>query len=373
MTHLSSVFRDPEAVQRIAGAIARATTRSWTVMEVCGGQTHSIVKHGLEQLLPGSIEILHGPGCPVCVTPLELIDKARILSKRSGVTLCSFGDMLRVPGTDGDLISARAEGADVRVVYSPLDAVALARRIPDRQIVFFAVGFETTSPAHAMAVKVAARENLGNFSILSSQVLVPPSLMAILESPDSRVQGFLGPGHVSTVMGTSQYDGLARRFGVPIVITGFEPVDILAGVLALVKMLERGESGVEIAYARAVEPAGNRAAQETVFEIFEVCDRSWRGIGLLPRSGLKLRPEFARYDAESRFEISTDSRESELCKSGSVLRGLLRPVDCPAFGKACTPETPLGATMVSSEGACAAYYRYRMLASATTDRVEGRP
>jgi hydrogenase expression/formation protein HypD len=351
-------FRDGASVARLRDAIARATTRPWVLMEVCGGQTHSIVRYGLDELLPG-IELVHGPGCPVCVTPLSTIDRAHAIAARPGITFCSFGDMLRVPGSDGDLLSLRAAGADVRVVYSPLDALGLAARLPDRQVVFFAIGFETTAPANAMAIALAKRRGLRNFTALVSHVVVPPSMTAILQSPGNRVQGFLGPGHVCTVMGTREYEPIARRYRVPIVVTGFEPVDLLDGVLRCVTQLEAGRADVEIQYGRAVSAAGNVAAQELVDEVFERCDRSWRGVGAIPKSGLRLRDEYRDHDAELRFEVDAiETRESPLCISGRILRGLAKPCDCPAFGRQCTPTTPLGATMVSQEGACAAYFAY---------------
>jgi len=352
-------YRDGETARTLARAIAKTVTRPWTIMEVCGGQTHSIVRHGVDELLPPSIELVHGPGCPVCVTSLETIDRAHAIAAEPGVTFCSFGDMLRVPGSNGDLFSLRARGADVRIVYSPLDALALARALPDRRVVFFAIGFETTAPANAMAVSMARARKIENFSVLVSHVLVPPMIEALLEAPDNRVQGFLGPGHVCTVMGTSEYEPLARRHRVPIAIAGFEPVDILDGILRVVRQLEAGTASVENAYARLVRPEGNLPARKLLDEIFEVCDRKWRGIGPVPKSGYKLRPALRAHDAERLFEVaSIETRESPDCISGQVLRGLKKPHDCPAFGKACTPESPLGATMVSSEGACAAYFAY---------------
>ena len=352
--------RDPEQVRELLARIRSTATRPWTLMEVCGGQTHAIAKHGLAELLPESIELLHGPGCPVCVTPLETIDRAHALARLPDVVLCSFGDMLRVPGSSGDLSSCRAAGADVRVVYSPLDALALAKKLPDRQIVFLAVGFETTAPANAMAVRAAAAQGVKNFSVLSSHVLVPPALEAILGAEGCRVQAFLGPGHVCTIMGTAEYEDVARRHSIPIAIAGFEPVDLLSGVLAVVQRLEAGEPGVSISYAHAVRPEGNSAARATVDEVFEVTDQVWRGIGTIPKSGLSLRDRWAELDAMKRFDVRVaEVRESPLCIAGEVLRGVKRPTECPAFGKACTPETPLGATMVSSEGACAAYFRFK--------------
>ena len=353
-------YRDAAPVRTLAAAIARQVTRPWTIMEICGGQTHSIVKFGLDELLPPAITLVHGPGCPVCVTPVELIDAAVALAARPGVTGCSFGDMLRVPGTGADLLTARARGGDVRMVYSPLDAVTFAAQNPGREVVFFAVGFETTAPANAMAAVQARRLGLRNFSLLVSHVLVPPAIEAILSAPDNRVQGFLAAGHVCTVMGTAEYAPLAARFRVPIVVTGFEPVDILQGVLACVGQLESGRAEVANAYARAVRPEGNVHARRVMQEVFMVVDRNWRGIGRIPASGFGLRPEFAGYDAARRFGMPADAPpESTECISGLIMRGVKKPQECPAFGVRCTPERPLGAPMVSSEGACAAYYRYR--------------
>jgi hydrogenase expression/formation protein HypD len=350
-------YRDHEAAGRLARAIAREATRPWTIMEVCGGQTHSIVRYGVDGMLPESLELLHGPGCPVCVTSLETVDRAHAIAARPGVIFCSYGDMLRVPGSRGDLARARSEGADVRIVYGPLDALNIARRNPARPVVFFAIGFETTAPANAMAVHVAREQGITNFSALVSHVLVPPALGAIFGAPGNRVQGLLGPGHVCSVMGTSEYEPIAARYGVPIVITGFEPVDLLEGVLKLVRQLERGEAAVEVQYGRVVKPAGNAASLALVERVFEVCDRKWRGVGEIAKSGLRLRPEYAAQDAEQRFAVADlTARECPDCISGDVLRGLKKPLDCAAFGKRCTPDRPLGATMVSSEGACAAYF-----------------
>jgi hydrogenase expression/formation protein HypD len=352
-------FRDGALAQKLAAAISRATTRPWTIMEVCGGQTHAILKYGLDQLLPPGIELLHGPGCPVCVTPLEMIVRAHAIAARPEVIFCSFGDMLRVPGPDGDLLRLKSEGKDIRILYSPLDAVKLAESHPDKQVVFFAVGFETTAPANAMAAWLARRRGLTNFSLLVSHVLVPPSLSFILQAPGNRVQAFLGPGHVCTVMGTREYESISKRYRVPIVVTGFEPLDLLQGVLAAVEQLERAEARVDNRYARVVRDEGNRASQALLQEVFEVCDRPWRGIGLLPKSGLRLSHEYRAFDAERRFEVQAMAvSEPRACISGQVLRGLKKPTDCAAYGKACTPQTPLGATMVSSEGACAAYFHY---------------
>jgi hydrogenase expression/formation protein HypD len=352
-------YRDAAAAEKLAAAIAREATRPWVIMEVCGGQTHSIVRYGVDEMLPPAIELVHGPGCPVCVTPLEMIDRAHAIASRPDVTFCSYGDMLRVPGSQGDLLSRKAQGADVRVVYSPLDTLAIAAGDPGRRVVFFAIGFETTAPANAMAVREAHRRGLSNWSALVSHVLVPPAIASVLASPENRVQAFLGPGHVCTVMGASEYAPIARRFGVPIVITGFEPVDILEGVLLAVRQLEGGRAEVENQYARAVRPGGNPAAREVVTEVFEVCDRKWRGVGTIPRSGYRLAPRYRAHDAELVFEVAgIETRESPECISGEILRGLKKPHDCPAFGRSCTPERPLGATMVSSEGACAAYYTH---------------
>lgn len=352
-------YRDGSAARKLADAIARTATRPWTIMEVCGGQTHTIVKYGIDRLLPGAIELVHGPGCPVCVTALETIDRAHAIAARPGVTFCSFGDMLRVPGSRGDLLQLKSQGADVRVVYSPLDAVNLAAAHPERKVVFFAIGFETTAPPNAMAVWLARKRNLRNFSALVSHVLVPPMMTALLEAPDNRVQGFLGAGHVCTVMGLSEYEPLARRFRVPIVVAGFEPLDLLDGVLRTVVQLEAGRGEVENRYARAVRPEGNPASRRLIEDVFEVCDRKWRGVGPIPRSGFRLRDEFRDHDAERLFEVAhIETHESSACISGEILKGLKKPHDCPAFGKECTPLTPLGATMVSSEGACAAYHAY---------------
>jgi hydrogenase expression/formation protein HypD len=352
-------YRDPAAAAQIAQAIHRLVTRPWTIMEVCGGQTHTIVKSGLQDLLPPRVTLVHGPGCPVCVTPLELIDSAVAIASRPEVIFCSFGDMLRVPGSTGSLLEAKSRGADVRIVYSPLDALKLARTNPDRQAVFFAVGFETTAPANAMAVWQAARESLGNFSILVAHVLVPPAIEAILSSPNCRVQAFLAAGHVCAVMGYEQYEPLARRYRVPIVVTGFEPLDLLEGVHMALAQLESGRAEVENQYSRAVRREGNRPAQERIAEVFEVGPRTWRGIGDIPSSGLRLREPYRRFDALVRFPAALGhAEESNECIAGLVLQGLRKPHECPAFAVRCTPERPLGAPMVSSEGACAAYYLY---------------
>ncbi len=362
-------YRDAGEARRYARALRRLVTRPWTLMEVCGGQTHSIVRFGVDELLPPEISLVHGPGCPVCVTPIELIDAAVEIAARPEVIFTSFGDMLRVPGNRGDLLAAKARGADVRMVYSPLDAVALARENPAREVVFFAVGFETTAPANAMAVHRAARGGLGNFSLLVSHVLVPPAIEAILKAPGNRVQGFLAAGHVCTVMGFTEYEPLARRYGVPIVVTGFEPLDILQGVTMCVRQLEEDRAEVENQYSRSVRREGNAEARRLIREVFEIVPRRWRGIGEIPASGLALRGPYAAHDAERRFGVATrrDEEPSE-CISGQVLTGLRKPADCPAFAIRCTPERPLGAPMVSSEGACAAYFRYRRAARAEVTR-----
>jgi len=353
-------YRDAGRAQECARAIARSVTRPWTIMEVCGGQTHAIVKFGSDELLPRDITLVHGPGCPVCVTPLELIDKAITIASKPRVIFCSFGDMLRVPGSHADLLSVKASGGDVRIVYSPTDSVRLAREHPDRQVVFFAVGFETTAPANAMAAFQARREQLANFSMLVSHALVPPAMSAILSAPHNRVQGFLAAGHVCAVMGYHEYEPLAHEYRVPIVVTGFEPVDILQGIRHCVLQLEAGEAKVENQYARAVKREGNLPAQHMVREVFQVIDRKWRGIGAIRSSGFGLGPAYAEFDAERRFGLADyHADEPSECLSGLVLQGVRKPVDCPAFGTRCTPEHPLGATMVSNEGACAAYYRYR--------------
>ena len=362
-------FRQPELARKLADEIRQTVTRPWTLMEVCGGQTHAFLRFGLESLLPPEIELVHGPGCPVCVTPLELIDKAIAIAARPEVIFCSFGDMLRVPGSGSDLFRVRAAGGDVRVVYSPLDCLALAQAHPDRQVVFFAIGFETTAPGNAMAVWQARQRGIANFSLLVSHVRVPPAITAILSAPGNRVQGFLAAGHVCTVMGYWEYEPLAERFHVPIVVTGFEPTDLLQGILQAVRQLERGQHVVENAYGRAVRCEGNQPAQQLIAQVFEPCDRAWRGIGVIPDSGWRLRDEFAAFDAERRFDVGQiQTQESSICISGLVLQGRRKPTECPAFGTLCTPAHPLGATMVSSEGACAAYYRYGHLANALIDR-----
>ncbi|HNT54412.1 MAG TPA: hydrogenase formation protein HypD [Anaerolineaceae bacterium] len=359
IARLTDDFRDGTLVQRVIAEIRRTVTRPWVLMEICGGQTHSILQSGLDQLLPPEVELVHGPGCPVCVTSLELIDRALAIARRSDVIFCSFGDMLRVPGSQGDLFSIRAAGGQVRVVYSPLDAVRIAQQNPDKQVVFFAIGFETTAPANAASVLQAQGLGLTNYSVLVSQVCVPPAMHAILSAPNRRVQAFLAAGHVCTVMGYWEYLPIAHQYQIPIVVTGFEPLDMVQGILMSVRQLERGTCEVQNAYPRLVTEAGNRAAQAIIQKVFEPCDRNWRGIGLIPASGWGLRPEFSAFDAEKRFEVGgIQTQESPLCQAGLVLQGLLKPAACPAFGTLCTPQNPLGAPMVSSEGACAAYFRY---------------
>ena len=352
-------YRDPEVAAGLLREIRRVVRSPWVIMEVCGGQTHSIVRYGIDRMLPEEIELVHGPGCPVCVTALETIDRAHAIAARPDVIFTSFGDMLRVPGSHGDLLSLRGRGADVRVVYSPLDAVGIARQNPDKSVVFLGIGFETTAPANAMALVQARRLRVPNFSMLLSHVLVPPSIAAILQTRGNRVQAFLGPGHVCAVVGYREYEAIAARYGVPIVITGFEPVDLLEGILMAVRQLEAGQAVVENQYTRTVTRDGNYIAREIIHEVFEVTDRKWRGIGAIPKSGYKISYEYRDYDADRLFavdEIATE--EPAACISGMVLRGLKKPCDCPAFGTTCTPRTPLGATMVSAEGACAAYYQY---------------
>jgi hydrogenase expression/formation protein HypD len=352
-------YRDDRVARSLVDRISATVTRPWTLMEVCGGQTHTLIRQGIDQVLPSEIELVHGPGCPVCVTPVALIDRAVEIAKLREAIVCSFGDMLRVPGTAEDLFMARAAGGDVRVVYSPLDALTIARDNPDRTVVFFAVGFETTAPANAMAVRQAHRLGIENFTLLVAHVLVPPAIAAILVSPGNRVQGFLAPGHVCAIKGWREYEPIARDFGVPLVVTGFEPVDLLEGIAMLVRQLEEGRHEVENQYVRAVVREGNEAAQRVVGEVFETADRAWRGIGVIEKSGLRLRETYAHHDAEVRFPAAGDAppaSESEICIAGDVLRGRAKPHDCPAFGTLCTPERPLGAPMVSSEGACAAYF-----------------
>ncbi len=352
-------YRDEAAALGLVEAIRRRVTRPWTFMEICGGQTHTLIKAGLDRLLPEEVTLVHGPGCPVCVTPVEMIDKALAIARRPEVVFTSFGDMLRVPGSRGDLLAVKSEGGDVRIVYSPLDAVALARRLPERQVVFFAVGFETTAPANAMAVWQARAFALANFSILCSHVLVPPAMEAILGSPANRVQAFLAAGHVCTVMGYREYEPIAARHRVPIVVTGFEPLDLLQGAYMALAALEEGRCGVENQYSRLVTRDGNLPAQELLAKVFKVCDRAWRGIGTIPASGYRLAEEFRAFDAERRFDVgAVAAREAPECIAGEILQGRKKPHQCAAFGTRCTPERPLGAPMVSSEGACAAYYAY---------------
>lgn len=358
-------FHDPVRARALLGAIEAAVTRPWAIMEVCGGQTHSILRNGIDQLLPHQVELIHGPGCPVCVTPLEMIDRALAIAARPEVIFCSFGDMLRVPGSADDLFSVKARGGDVRVVYSPLDAVRIAEEHPDREVAFFAIGFETTAPGAAMAVLRARNLGLTNFSVLVSHVLVPPAMRAVASSPASRIDGFLAAGHVCTVMGTQEYEPLARELGMPIVVTGFEPLDVLEGIHRCVLQLEAGRTEVENAYPRAVRSEGNPAARAVLAEVFEVCDRRWRGLGTIPASGWRLAPAFAHFDAETRFAVGDlHAEEPSRCRAGEVLQGLLTPDRCECFGNECTPRTPLGAPMVSAEGACAAYFAYRPPATA---------
>ncbi len=352
-------FRDPQVAKNWLTAIHQIVTRIWVIMEICGGQTHSIIRNGIDQLLPKEIELVHGPGCPVCVTPLEMIDKAIAIASLPEVIFTSFGDMLRVPGSEKDLFTVKSEGGDVRTVYSPLEAVKVARENPEKEVVFLAVGFETTAPGNAMAIHQAAQEGLKNFSELVSHVCVPPAMRALLDSPDNRVQGYLAAGHVCTVMGWQEYEPIAKEYKVPIVPTGFEPVDILEGIYLVVKQLEEGRHEVENQYRRSVRRNGNQPAQELIAEIFEITDRKWRGIGEIPASGLRIRNRYSQYDAELKFKMTgIRTLESDLCISGTILKGLKKPVECAAFAKECTPAHPLGATMVSAEGACAAYYHY---------------
>lgn len=353
-------YRDKGAVEVYIKRINNITTRHWNIMEVCGGQTHAILKFGIDQLLPQKINLIHGPGCPVCVTPVELIDKAIEIASRKNTIFCSFGDMLRVPGTTSDLFTAKARGADIRIVYSPMDSLKIAKENPSKEVVFFAVGFETTAPANAMAVYQAKKQNIKNFSILVAHVLVPPAMEIILSSPTNKVNGFLAAGHVCTVMGYTEYEPIAKKYKVPIVVTGFEPLDIVQGIYMCVKQLEEGRYEVENQYTRSVRREGNRPAQKLIKKVFKVVNRKWRGIGNIPQSGLGLTDEYIEFDAEKRFNVEFfDIEESTECISGIILQGVKKPPECPSFGTKCTPEHPLGATMVSSEGACAAYYRYR--------------
>jgi hydrogenase expression/formation protein HypD len=353
-------YRDPAAARALLDAIRRRVSRPWAIMEICGGQTHTLIRSGIDRLLPDALTLVHGPGCPVCVTPLAMIDRAIAIARRPEVIFTSFGDMLRVPGSETDLLAVRAAGGDVRIVYSPLDAVRLAQSQPAREVVFFAVGFETTAPANAMAVWEARRLGLTNFSLVVSHVLVPPAMEAILAAPANRVQGFLAAGHVCAIMGYRQYEPLARRHRVPIVVTGFEPLDLLHGIDLLVDMLETGRCAVENQYARAVSRDGNTAAQQRIADVFQVVDRGWRGLGTIPDSGLALRPEFAAFDAVARFGVEgLVAQEPPACIAGQILQGIRKPAECAAFGRECTPERPLGAPMVSTEGACAAYFQFR--------------
>ena len=353
-------YRDPKLAQKLSRELHKITTKPHVIMEVCGGQTHVIVKFGIDKLLPKDVELVHGPGCPVCVTPLELIDKAIEIASLKEVIFCSFGDMLRVPGSKKDLFSVKAEGGDIRIVYSPMNALKIAQANPERQVVFFAVGFETTAPANAMTVYQAKQQGIENFSALVSHVLVPPAIEAILSSPNNRIESFLAAGHVCTVMGYTEYEPIAKKYNVPIVVTGFEPLDILQGVYMCVKQLEEGRAEVENQYVRSVVREGNKHAQEIVSQVFLVISRKWRGIGKISQSGLGMKPEYEKFDAEKKFDLRNyEVAESEECISGLILQGIKKPSECPAFGTKCTPEHPLGATMVSTEGACSAYYRYR--------------
>jgi hydrogenase expression/formation protein HypD len=355
-------FSDPDLAARLLEEIRQTVTQPWSIMEVCGGQTHTIIRNGIDQLLPEDVTLIHGPGCPVCVTPLETIDRALAIAARPDVIFCSFGDMIRVPGSSTDLFRIKSDGGDVRIVYSPLDAVRLAQANPDKQVVFFGIGFETTAPANAMTVTMARRLGLTNFSLLVSHVLVPPAIRALMDSPTRRVQGFLAAGHVCTVMGMGEYVPLVEEYHVPIVVTGFEPLDVLEGIRRVLVQLEEGRADLENAYPRAVSFEGNATAQAVVHDVFTTCDRAWRGIGTIPQSGWRLSDEYADFDAELRFDVTgITAEESSLCRSGEVLQGLIKPVECAAFGKECSPRTPLGAPMVSSEGACAAYYQFRRL------------
>jgi hydrogenase expression/formation protein HypD len=363
MKYLSE-YRDPELVKAYTEELHRITTRPWTIMEICGGQTHSLVKNGLLEMLPEQITMVHGPGCPVCVTPIGIIDEAIALAERPEVILCSFGDMLRVPGSSKSLLQAKAEGADVRILYSPLEAVDLARQHPNKEVVFFAVGFETTAPANALSVVHAAQQQVNNYSILASHVLVPPAMEAILADPDNRINAFLAAGHVCTIMGMDEYYPVAEKYKTPIVVTGFEPVDLLQGILMAVKQLEQGRYEVENQYSRAVSRTGNRMAQQTLQDVFEVSDRSWRGLGTIPASGYEVNQQYRQFNAREKFALGeiTD-KENKECISGEIMKGLKKPFQCPHFGKGCTPEHPIGAPMVSSEGACAAYYHFHSAAA----------
>ena len=355
-------FRDPKIAKQILSEIKATVTKPWVIMEICGGQTHSIIKNGIDQILPKEIELVHGPGCPVCVTPLEIIDKAIAIASKPNVIFTSFGDMLRVPGSEKDLFQIKSEGGDIRIVYSPLESIKIARNNPDKEVVFFAVGFETTAPGNAMAIHQAHSEGLTNFSELVSHVLVPPAMEALLSSQKNRVQAYLAAGHVCAIMGWWEYDPIAEKYKVPIIPTGFEPIDVLEGILLAVKQLENGKHEVENQYLRAVKRDGNKPAQNIIEKIFEINNRKWRGIGEIPNSGLSIRDEFSVYDAEKKFSVENIvTQESDKCISGVILQGLKKPYECPAFGKECTPMNPLGATMVSTEGACAAYYKYQRI------------
>jgi len=355
-------FRDPVIAKQILSEIKKTVTQPWVIMEICGGQTHTIIKNGIDQIIPKEIELVHGPGCPVCVTPLEIIDKAMAIASLTNVIFTSFGDMLRVPGSNKDLFQIKSEGGDIRIVYSPLESLKIARNNPDKEVVFFAVGFETTAPGNAMAIHQAQREGLSNFSELVSHVLVPPAMTTLLSSPKNRVQAYLAAGHVCAIMGWREYEPIAKKYKVPIVPTGFEPIDVLEGILLAVQQLEEGRYEVVNQYLRAVQRDGNRPAQNLVNKIFEVTDRKWRGIGEIPQSGLIIRDEYSIYDAEKKFNVDNIiTQESDKCIAGIILQGLKKPKECPAFGKECTPMNPLGATMVSSEGACAAYYKYQRI------------
>ncbi len=352
-------YRSPELVAQYLEEIHQTATRNWTIMEVCGGQTHSLVKNGILQLLPEKVQMVHGPGCPVCVTPLNLIDKAVYLAEEKGVILCSYGDMLRVPGSKRSLLASKAVGADVRILYSPLEAVQIARDNPGREVVFFAVGFETTAPANALSVIQAQRAGVPNYSILASHVLVPPAIEAVMDDEEARIQGFLAAGHVCTIMGIGEYYPLVDKYQIPIVVTGFEPVDLVQGILMTVRQLEKGEHRLENQYSRVVRAEGNPEARKIIEQVFEITDREWRGIGTIPLSGYEVREKFAAYDANRKFKVEIEKvPESSECIAGQVLKGIKKPHECPQFGKKCTPQSPLGAPMVSSEGACAAYYHF---------------
>ena len=354
-----SEYRDADMVAQYLEEIRQTVTRPWAIMEVCGGQTHSLVKNGILNMLPPEVRMIHGPGCPVCVTPLNLIDKAVYLAEEKGVILCSYGDMIRVPGSKRSLLESKARGADVRILYSPLEAVKIAQENPDREVVFFAVGFETTAPANALSVIHAQRAGVPNYSILASHVLVPPAIEAVMNDPDSNIQGFLAAGHVCTIMGIDEYYPLVDRYEIPIVVTGFEPVDLAQGILMTIRQLEKGEHQLENQYSRVVRPEGNPEAQKVIQQVFTIADREWRGIGVIPMSGYEVRPEYVAYDANIKFNVNIEKvAESDECIAGLVLKGIKKPQECPQFGRGCTPQMPLGAPMVSSEGACAAYYHF---------------